>query len=67
MFFSHLNKEIMLLKLKMKKIFFINYFIISLKRSYRNFDVILKTYFKRIKFILDFLYRNVYFFYIEKE
>ena len=54
MFFSHLNKKIILLKLKMKKSFFTNHFTISLKRNYRNFDIILKIHFKKIEFIIQF-------------
>ena len=42
----------MLLKLKMKKNSFINHFIISLKRNYRSFDVILKIHFKKIEFVI---------------
>ena len=42
----------MLSKLKMKRIFFINYFIIFIKQSYRSFDVILKIFFKKIKFVI---------------
>ena len=58
----------MLLRLKMKKSFFINYLIISLNRSYRNFDVILKIYFKRIKFVIRlFFNKSAYSFYVEKE
>ena len=52
MFFSHSNKKIMLLKLKMKKNFFINHFTISFKRNYQNFDAILKIHFKKIKFVI---------------
>ena len=53
MFFSHSNKKIMLLKLRIKKNPFINHFIISLKRNYRNFDAILKIHFKKIKFVIQ--------------
>ena len=68
MFFSYSNKKIILLKLKMKKSSFINYFTISFKRNYRNFDIILKIHFKRIRFIIRlFFYKNVYFFYVEEE
>ena len=52
---SHLSKKIILLRLKMKKNFLMNYFIISLKRNYRSFDVILKIHFKKIKFIIRLL------------
>ena len=52
MFYLHSSREIILSKLKMKRNFFINHFIISLKLNYRNFDVILKIYFKKIKFVI---------------
>ena len=52
MFFSHSSKKIMLLKLKIKRNFFINHFIIFLKRNYRSFDVILKIHFKKIEFVI---------------
>ena len=52
MSFSHSSKKIMLLKLKIKRNFFINHFTISLKRNCRNFDVILKIHFKKIKFVI---------------
>ena len=67
MFYSHLNKKIILLKLKMKKNSFTSYFIISLKRNYRNFDVILKIHFKRIEFVIRFSLQKRLFFYIKKE
>ena len=55
MSYSHSNKEIMLIKLKMKKKNpFINYFTIFFKRNYRSFDVILKIYFKRVEFVIRF-------------
>ena len=54
MFYSHSSKEIMLLKLKTKKNSFINHFTISLKRNCRNFDIILKTYSKRVEFVIRF-------------
>ena len=54
MFFSHSSKKIMLLKLKMKRNFFINHFTISFKQSCRNFDVILKIHFKKIEFVIRF-------------
>ena len=54
MFSPHSNKEIMLLRLKMKKKPLINYFTISLKRNYRNFDIILKIHFKKIEFVIRF-------------
>ena len=67
MFFSHSNKEIILLKLKIKKSSFINYFIISFKRNYRNFDVILKIHFKKIKFVIRFsLQKRLFFLYRKK-
>ena len=54
MFYLHLNKEIMLSKLRKKRNPFINYFIIFFKQSYRNFVVILKIHFKKIEFIIRF-------------
>ena len=54
MSYLHLNKEIMLSRLKMKRNSFTNYFIISFKQSYRNFDVILKIHFKKIEFVIRF-------------
>ena len=62
MFSSHLSKKIMLLKLKMKRNFFINYFIIFLKRNCRNFDAILKIHFKKIKFVIQFSLQKHLFF-----
>ena len=56
MFYSHSNKKIILLRLKIKKNSFTNYFIISFKRSYRNFDVIWKTHFKRVEFVIRFFF-----------
>ena len=66
MFFSHSNKKIMLLRLKMKKKFLINHFIISLKRNYRNFDIILKIHFKKIKFVIRLLLQKHLFFLCRK-
>ena len=66
-FFSHSNKKIMLLKLKMKRNFFINYFITFLKRNYRSFDIILKIYFKKIKFVIRLsLQKHLFFLYRKK-
>ena len=63
-FSSHSNKKIMLLKLKIKRNSFINHFITSFKRSCRNFNVILKIYFKKIEFIIRFfLQKHLFFLY----
>ena len=67
MFFSHLSKEIILLKLKMKKKKIINHFITFLKRNYRNFDVILKIHFKKIKFVIRFPLQKHLFFLCRKK
>ena len=62
MFSSHLSKKIILLKLKMKRNPLINHFIIFFKRNYRNFDAILKIYFKKIKFVIRlFLQKHSFF------
>ena len=66
MSYSHLSKEIMLLKLKMKRNSFTNYFTISFKRNYRNFDAILKTLFKKLNSLFNFFYRSAYSFYVKK-
>ena len=67
MFFSHSSKKIILLRLKIKKNSFINYFIIFLKRSYRSFDVILKIHFKKIEFVIRFsLQKHLFFLYRKK-
>ena len=66
MFYSHSNKEIMLLKLKIKRNSFTNHFTISLKRNYRNFNVILKIHLKGLNSLFDFFYKSVHFFYIKK-
>ena len=67
MFSSHSSKKIILLKLKMKKNSFINYFIIFFKRSCRSFDVILKIYFKKIKFVIRFSLQKHLFFLCRKK
>ena len=66
MFFSHSSKKIMLLKLKMKRNFFMNHFITSLKRNYRSFDVILKIHFKKIEFVIRFSLQKHLFFLCRK-
>ena len=67
MFFPHSSKKIMLLRLKIKRNFFINHFIISFKRNYRNFDVILKIHFKKIKFVIRFSLQKHSFFLCRKK
>ena len=67
MFYSHLNKEIMLLKLIIKRNSFTNDFIISLKRNCRNFDIILKIHFKRIEFIIRFFFIKVFILFMSKK
>ena len=67
MFYLHLNKEIMLSKLKIKRNFFISYFITLFKQSYQSFDVILKIHFKKIKFVIRFSLQKRLFFYVKKE
>ena len=67
MFYSHLSKEIMLLKLKMKKNSFMSYFIISLKWNYRNFNIILKIHFKRFKFVIRLSLQKRFIFFISKK
>ena len=67
MFYLYLNKKIMLLRLRIKRNIFINHFIISLKRSCRNFDVILKIHFKRIEFVIRFSSQKRLFFFISKK
>ena len=55
----------MLLRLKIKRNPFTNHFIIFFKRNYRSFDVILKTLFKRIKFIIELsLQKRLFFLYL---
>ena len=61
MFYSHSNKKIMLLKLKIKSNLFINYFIIFFKRDYRSFDAILKIDFKKTKFVIRFSLQKRFF------
>ena len=66
MFFSHSNKKIMLLKLKMKKNPLINHFTISFKRNCRSFDVILKIHFKKVEFVIRFSLQKHLFFLCRK-
>ena len=67
MSYLYSHKEIMLLRLKMKRNPFTSHFIIFFKRSYRSFDVILKTHFKRIEFIIRlFLQKRLFSLYQRK-
>ena len=67
MSYSHSSRKIMLLKLKIKRNLFINHFIISLKRNYRNFNVILKIYFKRVEFVIRLFFIKVFIFFVSKK